>query len=79
MVQHSNAHVRLRTARRMLGIIPIAVFLLTLALFAAPVGNSAYHFVQLILRVTVASLASSVVCVGIYGFYRYLVERSPGL
>jgi hypothetical protein len=33
----------------------------------------------MLLRASVAALASAFVCIGAYGFYRYLIERSPGL
>jgi hypothetical protein len=70
---------RLRTARRIFSLVPVLVFLSTLILFAGPVGESPYLFMQLLLRVIAASLASSFVCIAAYGFYRYLLERSPGL
>ena len=79
LLQNTDWQSRLYTARRVFRLIPVFVFLLSLALFAEPVGNSPYQFGQLLLHVALASLASSVVCVAAYNFYRYLIERSPGL
>ena len=75
----NNEQDRLRTARRVFGLVPVVVFLLTLMLFTASFEPSPQHFLQLMLRVAVATLASSLVCVAAYGFYRYLVDRSLGL
>lgn len=83
-----SSYSRLKTARRVFGLIPVLVFLLTFILFAqqlnSPAAQSAapptfYNFLDILLRSLAASLTSGVVCIGAYGFYRYLVERSPGL
>ena len=79
LLHSSDLQPRLRTARRVFGLVPIAVFLLTLVIFAAPVAPSAVQFLHLLLRSVVTSLATSFVCIAAYGFYRYLIERSPGL
>lgn len=78
---------RLRTARRVFGLIPMLVFLLTFILFVqrfntADAQNTPvpmYLFTDVLLRALAASLASIVLCIGAYNFYRYLLERSPGL
>lgn len=79
---------RLRTARRVFGLIPVLVFLLTFILFVqrfntADAQNNTpvpmYLFTDVLLRALAASLASIVLCIGAYNFYRYLLERSPGL
>ncbi len=83
-----GSYSRLRTARRVFGLIPVLVFLVTFILFAqqfnspaAPTGSipTVYIFLDILLRSLAASLTSGVLCIGAYGFYRYLVERSPGL
>jgi TRAP-type C4-dicarboxylate transport system permease small subunit len=40
---------------------------------------SFYGFSHALLRVVAVSLASAIVCIAAYGFYRYLLDRSPGL
>jgi ABC-type Fe3+ transport system permease subunit len=70
------------------GLIPVLVFLLTFIMFAQQLNSPAaqagatptfYIFLDILLRSLAASLTSGVLCIGAYGFYRYLVERSPGL
>lgn len=63
----------------MLALVPFVVFFLTLALFAGQVAQSSTGFAQLMMRVSATTLAAGLVCTGIYGFYRYLQERSYGL
>ncbi len=70
---------RLHTARRILGLVPVVVFLLTLTLFAQAYAQSPYGFAQLLMRVTAVSMATSIVCVAMYGFYRYHLDHSHGL
>lgn len=72
-------HNRLNTARRIFGLIPVVVFVFSLMLFAQPVGESPYQFAQILLHVVAASLTAGFICAAAYGFYRYLLERSPGL
>lgn len=74
-----DADRRLQSAKRAFSLIPVFVFVLALVLLVRPVGGSPYEFLQLLLRVVVTSLTSCFVCIAAYGFYRYLVERSPGL
>jgi hypothetical protein len=66
-------------ARRLLMLVPFLVFLATLAVFSGTVAHSSSAFAQLITRVTAMSMACSIVCVAIYGFYRYHLDRSHGL
>jgi hypothetical protein len=69
------------------GLVPVLVFLLTFILFAQQFASPAragespnfYLFLDILLRCLAASLTSGVLCIGAYGFYRYLIERSPGL
>lgn len=75
----TGEQVRLHTARRVFALVPILVFLMALMLSAGPVGVSSSQFLQMLLRAIAASLASSFVCIAVYGFYRYLLERSYGL
>ena len=70
---------RLHTARRIFMLIPLVVFLLTLALFAGHAEHSLAGFSQVLLRVIATSLASSLVCIAAYGFYSYLQDKSHGL
>jgi hypothetical protein len=78
---------RLKTARRVFGLVPVLVFLLIFILlaqqFASPdlagASPTFYLFLDILLRSLAASLTSGVLCIGAYGFYRYLIERSPGL
>jgi hypothetical protein len=70
---------RLHTARRVFGLVPVIVFLLSLALFMSVADPSLYGFSHALLRVIAVSLASSIVCIAAYGFYRYLLDRSSGL
>lgn len=78
---------RLRTARRIFALIPVLVFLITFILFVQRFNSTsaqsavapAYLFTDILLRAMAASLASAVVCIAAYNFYRYLLERSPGL
>jgi ABC-type Fe3+ transport system permease subunit len=77
----------LKTARRVFGLIPVLVFLLTFIMFAQQLNSPTqagatptfYTFLDILLRSLAASLTSAVVCIGAFGFYRYLIERSPGL
>ncbi|MDQ5824033.1 MAG: hypothetical protein M3441_07455 [Chloroflexota bacterium] len=78
----------MKTARRVFGLIPVLVFLLTFITFAQQFNSPAaqagatptfYIFLDILLRSIAASVTSGVLCIGAYGFYRYLVERSPGL
>ena len=75
----TDDETRLRIARRIFGLIPLLVFLLTLALFAGQAEQSLTGFAHAILRVIAASLSSSLVCIGAYGFYKYLQGHSHGL
>lgn len=68
--------------------IPVLVFLLTFILFAqhlySPGANTAdipvlYIFLSVLLRSLAACLASGVVCIAAFGFYKYLLDRSAGL
>jgi len=70
---------KLYTARRLLMLVPFLVFLVTLAAFAGTVAHSPNAFAQLVMRVTAVAMASSIVCVAVYGFYRYHLDRSYGL
>jgi len=70
---------KLYTARRLLTLVPVLVFLVTLAAFAGAVAPSPNAFAQLLTRVTAVAMATSIVCVGVYGFYRYHLDRSYGL
>lgn len=70
---------RLHTARRAFGLIPMIVFLLALSFFMSVAPPSFYGFSHALLRVVAVSLSSSIVCIAAYGFYRYLLDRSPGL
>ncbi len=70
---------RLHTARRAFGLIPVIVFLVGLSLFMSVAPPSFYGFSHALLRVIAVSLASSIVCIAAYGFYCYLLDRSPGL
>ena len=70
---------RLHTARRIFKLIPLVVFLLTLALFAGQAEQSLAGFAQALLRVIATSLASSLVCIAAYGFYSYLQDKTHGL
>ncbi len=83
-----TTYSRLKTARRVFGLIPVLVFLLTFIMFAqqlnAAVAQTSasptfYNFLDILLRSIAASVTSGVLCIGAYGFYRYLIERSPGL
>ncbi|HYO48394.1 MAG TPA: hypothetical protein VEW94_00975 [Chloroflexia bacterium] len=79
MLLYSDKDNRLRLARQAFSLVPLVVFLTTLILFAMPNEPSLHQFTQMLLRALVAALASAFVCIGAYGFYRYLIERSPGL
>ena len=79
MAHITDWQIRLHTARRVFRLVPIIIFLFVLILLATPVEHSPVQFMQLLLHAVVASLASSFVCIAAYGFYRYLLERSPGL
>jgi hypothetical protein len=70
---------RLHTARRAFGLIPVIVFLVALSFFMSVAPPSFYGFSHALLRVVAVSLASSIVCIAANGFYRYLLDRSPGL
>ncbi len=74
-----GTQARLRTARRLFSLIPLLVFLLTLILLAPYSGHTSNGFEQLLLRSLATMLASAVVCVAAYGFYRFLQEKSAGL
>jgi hypothetical protein len=75
----ADSELKLQTARRVFGLVPLLVFLIMLVLLAGQVGHTIYEFAQLMVRVLATSLASSLVCVAAYGFYRYLCDRSHGL
>jgi hypothetical protein len=60
-------------------LVPFLVFLFTLAAFAGTVAHSPSGFAQLLTRVTAIALATSIVCMGVYGFYRYRLDNSYGL
>ncbi len=69
-----------RTVQRIFLLMPILVFLLTLILFVQNADTmSSALFAGILMRALAASLASGVVCVAAYNFYKYLLERSPGL
>jgi hypothetical protein len=70
---------RLYTARRVFGIVPFVVFVLTLMLLSGAAGNTYENILHALLQSIATSLASSFVSIAAYGFYRYLIERSPGL
>jgi hypothetical protein len=57
----------------------MVVFLLALAIFMGVAPPSFSGFSHALLRVIAVSLASSIVCIAAYGFYRYLLDRSSGL
>jgi len=65
--------------RRIFRFVPVLVFLLTLMLLAASTGHSTMDFVHTILQAAAASLASCFVSIAAFGFYRYMLDRSPGL
>ena len=73
---HHRSHYN---ARRILRFLPVLVFLLTLMVLAAPAGHSAADFVHAILQSAAAALASCFVSIAAFGFYRYMLDRSPGL
>jgi hypothetical protein len=77
-LQAKDGYNRLRTARRFFGLIPVFTFVLMLVLLATG-GAGEAGVAQVILRALVVALVTALVCVGAYGFYRYLQERSPGL
>lgn len=78
-VYNEGWQAQLHTARRALALVPFVVFLITLSVFAHAFGQSPAGFAQLLMRVMAISMASSIVCVGVYGFYRYHLDRSHGL
>jgi hypothetical protein len=78
-VYNDGWQIKLHTARRLLMVVPFLVFLATLTVFAGAVAHSPGAFAQLVVRVTAVSMASSIVCVAIYGFYRYHLDSSHGL
>ena len=69
---------RMKTARRFFAIIPLFTFIIMLVLLVSGT-QSAMGFGQVVLRALVVALVTALVCIGAYGFYRYLQERSPGL
>ena len=73
-----DGYDKLRTARRFFSLIPLVTFLVMLILLSSG-AESAAGFGQAVLRSLVSALVTALVCVGAYGFYRYLQERSPGL
>jgi TRAP-type C4-dicarboxylate transport system permease small subunit len=60
-------------------LVPVVVFLLSLALFMSMADSSFYGFSHALLRVIAVSLASTIVCIAAHGFYRYMLDRSSGL
>lgn len=69
-----------RIARRVFSAIPVLVFAGMFLLFATLQGiGSAAELAQMLMRSLVVALATALVCVAAYGFYKYLNERSPGL
>ena len=83
-----GTYSRSKTARRVFGLVPVLVFLLTFIILAQQFNSPAaqtgavstfYISLDILLRSLAASLTSGVLCIGAYGFYRYLIERSPGL
>lgn len=70
---------RLNTARRVFSLLPFLVFVLTLMLLASASDSTYANIIHIFLQSTATSLASSFVSIAAYGFYRYLLERSPGL
>lgn len=70
---------RLYTARRVFSLLPFLVFVLTLMLLSSVTGYSYENTLHILLQSIATSLASSFVSIAAYGFYRYLIDRSPGL
>ena len=70
---------RLRDARRFFSLVPLVVFLGALLLFGTLEERSYTGFLHIMLQAIAVSLASVFVSIAVYGFYRYLTERSPGL
>jgi len=78
---NSDFQTRMNSARRFFSLLPLFVFLLTLVLFS--LDRHYYHsyaeFLNVLLQSIAVSLATVLVSIAGYGFYRYLTERSPGL
>jgi hypothetical protein len=82
MMLHSTVSTwqrRHHNARRVLRLLPVLVFLLTLMVLAGPAGHSSVEFMHALLQSAAASLASCFVSVAAFGFYSYLMDRSSGL
>ena len=75
----SDWQFRLHNARRVFSLVPLFIFLVSLMVFSSTSGQSYLQFIHVVLQSIALALASSFVSVGAYGFYKYLVERSPGL
>jgi len=71
--------IKLNIARRFFSTIPFLVFVLTLMLLASYSSSGYENVLHTVLQAIATSLASSFVSIAGYGFYRYLIERSPGL
>lgn len=73
-------HYRLDMARRVFSLLPFVVFVMTLMLLTAYTSDTGYSgILHIVLQSIATSLASSFVSIAAYGFYRYTLERSPGL
>lgn len=82
LLQDTTQHTfnyRLYTARRVFSLLPVVVFVLTLMLLTSYSSDSSQNILHVVLQSIATSLASSFVSIAAYGFYRYLIERSPGL
>jgi hypothetical protein len=77
-VRARDQYDKLKTARRFFALIPLLTFLAMLVILSLG-SQSAAGFGQVVLRALVVALATALVSIGGYGFYRYLQERSPGL
>jgi hypothetical protein len=81
LLHHTSTGVqsRLNTARRIFSLLPFVVFVLTIMLLASAEQTTYAGILHVVLQAAATSLASSFVSIAAYGFYRYLLERSPGL
>jgi hypothetical protein len=76
---NSECQTRLHNARRFFSLVPLLVFLLTLMLFSSSDRRSYMDLIYVLLHSLAATMASVLISIAAYGFYRYLTERSPGL
>jgi hypothetical protein len=81
LLHHTSLGVqnRLNIARRIFSLLPFIVFVLTIMLLASYEQTPYAGILHVVLQAAATSLASSFVSIAAYGFYRYLIERSPGL